>query len=83
MQTYFEAILAEKDKAIDAALSSAKELADKHNDLIHAAERRDALYVTKEQLDAAKTALWARTAVLVTGIGVVASIVIAVVLRIH
>lgn len=36
--------------AIDTALKSAKELADKHNDLIRAGETKDATYALKTDL---------------------------------
>jgi hypothetical protein len=39
-------------KALDAALESANEKAERHNDLIHASERKEASYITRGQFDA-------------------------------
>lgn len=47
----FEAIREAAQLAVDKALISQKELAEKHNDLIRSGERKEATYVTKPELD--------------------------------
>jgi hypothetical protein len=47
-----EQIHQSEGKAIDAALAAANEKAERHNDLIHASERKEATYITQGQFDA-------------------------------
>ncbi len=47
-----EQIHAAEGKAVDAALSSANEKAERHNDLIRASERKEATFITHGQFEA-------------------------------
>lgn len=49
--TLIAALRVEDQRALKLAYDAAKELADKHNDLIHAAERRDEQYARKDDVD--------------------------------
>jgi hypothetical protein len=53
MRIHYDAILAEKDKALSAALKSQQDLAEKHNDLIRAGEKDRENFVTKDTLSSA------------------------------
>lgn len=50
LRTLLESQRLDDREALTKALVAAEKLADKHNDLIRAAQERDALYATKEEL---------------------------------
>ena len=49
LREYFEALRKADQRAVDAALEAAKEMAAKHNDLITAMKDQQANFVTKDQ----------------------------------
>jgi hypothetical protein len=71
LKDYVDAIFREKDKALDAALKSQQDLAEKHNDLIRTGEKDREKFVTRTELIGAMTVVLLATGVIVSIVALV------------